>query len=232
MIDNSITSIMNTGTSYRNQGASGELGKDDFLNLMLQQLKYQDPMEPLDSSEYTAQLAQFSELEQMQNMNDNLTSSITANFQLAQSVNNTMAASLIGKEVKLDGKTIYYTDTDQASQKLGYTLPEEVVSTKIEVYDSKGNLVRTIDDLPEQKGDHKLSWDFTDDNGENVPAGNYTFKVVAKASNGEELSINSFKIGTIDAVRYTENGTVLMVNGNQYSLSDIFEIMNPVTDNS
>ena len=202
-----------------------ELGKDDFLNLMIAQLKYQDPLEPLEGTEFTAQLAQFSSLEQLNNMSSSLDQSIVANLQLTQAVNNTMTAALIGKEVKVEGKSIYFNG--QESFGIGYNLLDDAHEVNIKIYDSNGKLVKTIDDVDTEEGAHKHSWDFTDNNGEKLPNGNYSFEVVAKASNGEELVVDHYRIGTIDAVRYTENGAVLIVNGIQYNLSDVYEIVNP-----
>ena len=76
-------------------------------------------------------------------------------------------------------------------------------------------------------GDNKLSWDFTDNDGNRLADGNYTFKVEAKDSAGEDLNASLFKYGTIDGVKFTENGTVLLVGGVEYSLSEISEVLNP-----
>ena len=93
-----ITNIINSGQSYANsQQAKGstELGKDDFLNLMITQMKYQDPLNPMDSNEYAAQLAQFSSLEQLTNLNNSVNESIDINYLLTQSINNTILSSSI-----------------------------------------------------------------------------------------------------------------------------------------
>ena len=91
MLDN-ISSSFGLNNNVATKGKT-ELGKNDFLSLMLTQLKYQDPLEPVEGSEFTAQLAQFSSLEQLTNMSEALTNSVNANYQLTQSVNNTMIAA-------------------------------------------------------------------------------------------------------------------------------------------
>ena len=78
------------------------LGKNDFLNLLVTQLQHQDPLNPAESTEFTAQLAQFSSLEQLNNINDNL-----KNMELFQtSVTNSQAVSYIGKEITARGNTV------------------------------------------------------------------------------------------------------------------------------
>lgn len=225
MVDG-ISSYFNTNSSSNTTTAKGksELGKDDFLKLMIAQLQNQDPMEPLDSSAYSAQLAQFSSLEQLSNINDSLETSINANYVLTQSINNTMSASWIGKEVKITGNTL--KNNSQGNISIGYTLPSEAASVTVKIYDSKGALVKTINSEELTEGNHKLSWDFTDNNGYKVAKGDYTFKIEAKNSAGKDITVDSYRIGEISSVRYTDNGTVLVVGNVEYNLSDIAEILN------
>lgn len=201
------------------------LGKDDFMKLMLMQLKNQDPLSPLDGTEFASQLAQFGSLEQLSNMNKSLETSINANYQLTQSINNTLTAALIGKDVKIEGSGLTYKGQEEIS--LGYNLPSNAESVTIKVYDKFGNIVKTINNLSNLSGDHKLSWDFTDNNGEKVPFGEYTFEVDARDSENQNINVKMYKIGTIDSIKFSENGTKLVVNGVEYLLSDILEIMNP-----
>ena len=88
-------------TSYFTGGAT--LGKEDFLKLLMTQLQYQDPLNPMDNQDFMAELAQFSSLEQLQNVNSNL----QANFLLTQSLNNSLATNLIGKRVIALGSQVY-----------------------------------------------------------------------------------------------------------------------------
>lgn len=217
-------------SNYPTEGTGkSQLGKDDFMKLMIAQLKNQDPLNPMDGSEYAAQLAQFSSLEQLQNMNDSMNNSIDANYVLTQSINNTLSANLIGKFVKLGGNEITNNTTNNVT--IGYNLQSEVTSAKINVYNSNGVLVKVIDNVELSKGEHKLSYDFSDNNGSKLPAGKYTFEVEAIGQGAVEVSVDVFKYGQIDAVRYTENGTKLMVGNIEYLLSDISEIVNVNKEN-
>jgi flagellar basal-body rod modification protein FlgD len=222
MIDN-VVNYVGQSSAYNPQPSKSELGKDDFLHLMIEQMKHQDPMNPLDGTQFTAQLAQFSSLEQLSNMNELLNNSINANYQLIQAVNNTMTATLIGKEIKIGNDTISYTGQDQTY--IGYNLPADASKVTIKIYDENGALVKTIDDVPTSEGNHKIAWDFTDDNGDTVDPGSYTFSVEATAMNGEDsMVIDYYQIGVIEGIKFTENGTMLIVNGNEVPLGDVMEI--------
>jgi flagellar basal-body rod modification protein FlgD len=223
-----INNIANPLSSFGNSvGGKSSLGKDDFMKLMIAQLRYQDPMSPLEGSEFAAQLAQFSSLEQLSNLNQNVLTSIDANYYLTQSINNTLTATLIGKEVKIAGNQ--FQNTGQENITLGYKLPTAVSTLTIKIFDENGVEVRTFSDAEIKTGDNKLSWDFTDNEGNRLPEGKYRFEVEAKDANGEELVIDKYKIGIIDAVRFTESGTKMIIGNMEYLLSEILEVINPTS---
>jgi flagellar basal-body rod modification protein FlgD len=213
-------------SSYVNGEAKGKsaLGKDDFLKLMITQLKYQDPLSPMEGTEFATQLAQFSSLEQLTNLNDSVNSSIESNFYLTQSINNTMVAALIGKNVKVAGNSI--KNSGQENIQLGYNIPSNAHSASIKIYNEAGVLVNTIENIPASSGEHKLNWDFTDNEGNRLPEGKYRFEVEALNNDGESIQADTFTFGTIDGIRYTDDGTMLIVNDTEYFLSDILEIIN------
>lgn len=219
---NGITN-QNAATQQNNTNKN-VLGKDDFLKLMISQLKNQDPLNPMDGTQYAAQLAQFTSLEQLTNLNSNVSKSIDTNYMLTQSINNTLAATLIGKEVKVDGNS--FQNNGQESVTLGYSLPSGTASVAIKIYNEQGSLVRTIYDVPKNLGMNKLSYDFSDNSGGKLPNGKYTFEVEALDMNGKKLTTSVFKQGLINGVRYTSNGAVLVVDGSEYSFSDVLEIIN------
>ena len=191
---------------------------------MITQLQYQDPLNPTDSVDYSAQLAQFSSLEQLTNLNDKLSQLVETNYYLTQSVYNTMTTNLIGKEAKVSSDEL--VNSGQDSITLGFNLSGTPTSTTIKIYNSAGKLVRTIDDGSFSSGDNKLSWDFTDDNGNALANGTYTFKVEAKGTGDTDLTASTFVYGSIGSVKYTDSGTMVVINGVSYSISDLLEIVN------
>ena len=215
-----VTSV-NNNPVYATEDNS-TMDKDAFLKLMIEQLKNQDPLEPMDGTDYSAQLAQFSSLEQLQNINDSLNTSIDANYLLAQSVNNSMATTLIGKEAKIANDTITYDG--QKGNSIGYHLPSQASKVEVKIYNESGAVVKTYTDLETSEGEYKLSWDFTDDNGRKVGSGKYRFEVKAEGMDGSDMTAAQYLIGRIDGVRYSSNGTSILINGIEYQVSDVFEI--------
>ena len=129
------------------------LGKEDFLNLLIAQLQHQDPLDPTDSVEFTAQLAQFSSLEQLSNVNDNL-----EKLELYQaSINNSQAVSFIGKEIVARGNSLEVSGG--APVDCQFNLPEDAGSVTITIYDANGEFVRAFDVSNLPAGLQSLSWD-------------------------------------------------------------------------
>lgn len=203
----------------------GSLGKDDFMRLMIEQLKNQDPLSPMESQEFAAQLAQFTSLEQLSNLNSNVRESIDANYVLTQSINNTLTATLIGKDVKFQSNVMQNTGNNNAE--LGYNLPSNASNVTVNIYDASGKVVRKIENVGNTQGDHKLSWDFTDNDGKKLANGTYTFEVEVESGGETTMNANLFQYGSITGVRFTENGTKILINNIEYLLSDVIEIINP-----
>jgi len=127
-----------SGTSESYAPEKAVLGKEDFLKLLVEQLKNQDPLNPMESTEFTAQLAQFSSLEQLTNMNESLEYS-----QLYQSsINNAQAVGFIGKTVKATGDSINVKDG--ISNQIQFDLARDAETVNIHIYDSSDNLVNIL----------------------------------------------------------------------------------------
>ncbi len=156
------------------------LGEDDFLKLLTQQMQYQDPMDPMSGTEFASQLAQFSSVEELTNINTELGQSISANSVLTQSINNDLAATFIGKNVQATTNTFTYSGT--GTTELGYNLPSAASTVTVNISDGSGNVVKTIQSAPTGNGDQSFTWDGTNDAGNQVGSGTYTFSVQATDS--------------------------------------------------
>lgn len=216
-----VTAVSGSGVQGTGM-ASALLGKDDFLKMLIMQMRYQDPLDPMKGTEFAAQLAQFSSVEQLSNINSSLTESINATSILSQSINNALATTFIGKDVRAGVDTFQYSGTGEVQ--LGYSLTGNADSASIRVYDSSGNVVRTITGRGLTSGDNDFTWDGMDDLGHAVPAGRYTFSVDAKGADGGSVTASPYMFGAVRSIRYKPEGTVFVIDGVEVALSDILEI--------
>ncbi|NOX36596.1 MAG: flagellar hook capping protein [Calditrichaeota bacterium] len=199
------------------------MGKEDFLKMLITQLRYQDPLNPMEGTEFSAQLAQFSTVEQLANIKDMLQASIDGNYLLATSINNTLAATVIGREVKAYGDQIYLPEDGSAV--LNFKLDGQARQVTIEILDENGNVVKTIRQENLSSGEHEIEWDGTDDEGNRLEEGRYTFRVSATGENDVEVGVTLFSRGVITGVRYGSNGAVLMLGQIEIPLSEVYEIL-------
>ena len=197
------SSVSNETTS--SSSGTGELGKDEFLKLFIAQIQYQDPLNPLDSAEFTAQLAQFSSVEQLYGMNSKLGKiEETLNNQSEQLDN----LGYIGKTVKADDNTMRVDDGKVQSG--SYTIDDGGYVT-IDVYNSDGVIVRTFYKGWEDKGEHDVNWDGRDDAGALSGDGSYTFEVTARDEDGFYVPSNTYISGEVTGIKYQDGQPYLMI---------------------
>jgi len=192
--------------------AKNVLGKDDFLKMMIAQLKHQDPLNPMDGTAFTAQLAQFSSLEQLQNINTQMTSFT----QQQQALGNSQAVSFIGKQVLAKGNTI---SVDGNPVTLGYNLAADAVSGQIQVYDPNGQLVDTLSIKNQKQGLNSVKW-----NCPSSAKGIYTFAVNAVDKYGKAVSASTMTQGTVTGVNFHDSATFLNVGGQEIGFSDVISV--------
>jgi flagellar basal-body rod modification protein FlgD len=199
-------------------GSTAEAGRDTFLKLLIAQLEHQDPLSPMENMDFTAQLAQFSSLEQMEAINANLTSLVSAQT----AVNGMQAADLIGKEVAGQGNT---TQVRQGTASpLQYSLSNNSAKVTIRVFDQNGQLVQTIDRVNQPAGQQTVPWQGTGVDQGTLPDGNYRFEVVAEDEAGNPLQVDTFMQGRVEGVLFDANQTYLLVGGNRMELSTVVSV--------
>lgn len=204
-------------------GSPRILGKDDFLKLLAVQLQHQDPLEPQDNTEMVAQLAQFSSLEQLENMNRNLASSLDLDLILTQVLNNTAAAGLIGKSVLAGGNSVMLEESGEAVQ-IRFDLAANAESLTVAIYDEIGTLVRTIEQKGVEAGRQSVEWDGKNSSGNSVSGGTYTFRVTATDGEGNSIDVNPLVMGSVDVVKFVNGEAVLVIGGVEVAISQIIEI--------
>lgn len=201
------------------------LGKEDFLKLLVTQLRAQDPFEPMSNEEFVAQLAQFSSLEQMQNMNLNLTDSIQAGYLLNTTINNSLITTLIGKQVKVETNLATLGQGGQVD--IGFDLDSAYRSAAVKIYDEHDTLVRTIEIDAPGAGVQQINWDGRNDSGVAVPPGPYRIEVAAELPDGSFAKIESYLTGTITGVRYRNGSAVILLGAVEVAPSQITEVLQP-----
>ncbi|MCK4546015.1 MAG: hypothetical protein KAW17_01115 [Candidatus Eisenbacteria sp.] len=221
-----IGSILGTGGSGQDAGqraASGEMGREQFLELLLTQLQMQDPLDPMKNDQMIAQLAQFSSLEQLENMNYKLTQNLEVDLLLGQLLNNTMATTLIGRGVRIATDSFRKAADEPAA--LGYRLYGDAQSVEVSIYDSNGRRLATIDNLEHSKGDHSFEWDGRDSKGNLMPAGSYTFSVTAVTGDGGQVAVDELLVGKVDGIRYRDGTAWLVMGENESLMADVLEVV-------
>ena len=227
--DKNLSDILNqvADPNYKNSKrkikgvGNAELGKDAFFKLMLTQLKQQDPTNPLKSHEMAAQLAQFSSVEQLTNMNQTLSKmSQKDNQQGKYDVLN-----LIGKTVSGDSGSIDRMKGDK-EHKIEFTLPNPSDKAIVSIKDSKGIVVKKYELENLKKGRNQLIWNGLHSDGKDARVGHYTVDISASFQ-GRKMPASTQFSGAVTGVQFTGSGPMLVVDGKTLSLRDVKKIEVP-----
>ncbi len=197
------TSVASTATAAT---GSQSLGKDAFLQLLVTQLKNQDPLSPQDNGAFVAQLAQFSSLEGINTLNDSV-NAISSNFSSSQAL---QASSLVGRSI--------ITQTDKALVDTSKSMTGSVAVTAatgnlaVKITDANGNVVRTLDLGAQSAGSSDFIWDGKNDAGEVAAAGTYTFTATTKNDAGESVALATSLPATVTSVTLSKTGGEMVLN--------------------
>ena len=211
-----VSSITST-TSTTSGTSSVSLGKDDFLTLLVAQINNQDPLNPQDGSEYVAQLAQFSALEQAINTNEYL-ENLT---EVAQDMSNSTALNMLGQEVTIETSTFKFDGS--SGVELGFNLDETATDVSINIFDENDSLVRTLtlDDF--SSGENFVTWDGTDSDGNALGAGEYSFQVVAK-NEDDVLDVIEMIREDVSGINLDDDETLLITSAGNFTTDQVTKI--------
>ncbi len=191
--------------------------KNEFLQLFVAQLRNQNPLEPQDGADFLGQLAQFSTVEGIKNMESAFT-------KIADSLNSTQAlqaTSLVGKKVQVRTDTGLYMEGNKVSGSI--EVPRAVSDLTLDVYNEAGQLVKSYQINAREKGDVSFAWDGLDDRGNAVPSGAYRFE--AKGTlDGKTTQFETFIASNVDSVTINKNGQPMTLNVSGFgkvSMNDI-----------
>jgi len=228
-MNKSGTNVVSEGDTKAFKSEKDEMGKDSFLNLLVAQLKYQDPLNPAEDTQFVSQLAQFSQLEFTQNSTQaisTLASSMQAFMEMqtlqAQSITNASATPLLGKDVRVMEAGF---DHKMGAKELNIYLTDGNKTGTVVIKDEDGKTVAEIEVSAESSrgGDVNLKWDGKDtETGKMVPNGTYTIEVLD--ASGLNKAGYAFKDGKVSGVSFSSSGAGLTIDGLQYGLGYLVSV--------
>jgi flagellar basal-body rod modification protein FlgD len=184
-----------------------------FLTLLTTQLQNQNPLDPLDTNQFTQQLVQFAGVEQQLKTNDSLQTLVT----MQQTAQATQALEFVGKTAIVSGNT-----TALSSSKATWELDVPTTSTiNVNIANSAGQTVYTGNFSANAGNNQPFVWNGQGNDGTQWPDGNYTMTATAQDSTGNSVAISSQVGGIVSAVDLTQSPPLLSINGNSYTISQV-----------
>ena len=220
-VDSLLSSTSGSSASSTTGKSSSGLGMDAFLQLLVTQLQYQDPLSPMDDKEFVAELAQFSSLEQLTEINSGIEGLTT----LTQEQQMIGAVNFIGKTIDATGTAV--SVEDGAATSVTFTLPEDANTCLINILDSSKNIVRTVDIGAKTAGEVEFQWDGKDYDGNAVEDGQYQVAVTATNADGDAMKVSSTMRGKVVGIQQVNGSYYLDIGGGRYAaFTDISNVEN------
>lgn len=213
-------------TTTEATGIETGMGQDAFLKMFMAQMTNQNPLDPMDNTEFTAQLATFSQLEQLISINESMESL----NKLDETMQQAQASDYIGKEVTLAGNLMPVVDGYVGDAT--FTI-EEPANVTVRIYNENGSLVAEEDMGKLAAGQHLVDWDGQDYNGDQVADGLYRVSVTAIDSEDNTVEVSDQTVsGLVTGYQADEDGTYYLVMGSgALPLSDVLSVSQPANNN-
>lgn len=209
-------------TTERKATLGPALGKEDFLKLLVAQLQNQDPMSPMDGSQFAAQLAQFSTVEQLIEIGSKIDGQAGSIAEGALSTQTMLGSSLIGRDVLLKGATL--TSNGEDHSRIAYELDGPADKVVVEVLGDDGKPIASqeFSDLPQGRG--MLDLEDID-----LDAGSYNYKITATKKDGGAVGSEGFTLGRVDGMSFVGGRVALRIDGVLVPMVDILEVISAGT---
>lgn len=226
-----MTTVSSTSSSSSTDTTSTThkttLDQSDFISILLAQLQYQDPNDPVDDKEMAAQLTQFSSLETLTDINEGIQSLVEASSDKSL----LSGSNYLGKSIKSTGYNL--TVSDGTVSTLYYSLGESVSNVTANVYDTTGDLISSVSLGSKGVGEYSYVWDGKDTSGNTVSDGTYGIILRAENSSGDTVMVQSQISGLVTGVKTTD-GTVYLElsDGRTVDLSNVTEIVSTASTSS
>lgn len=204
---------------FSKANSGSQLGKEEFLKLLVAQLSNQDPLNPLEGQEFASQLAQFSSVEALLNIESALGQNMELSALIAQSTNSGVAASLIGKTVTAGDNYVDWSGEGEST--LHYDLDGSAEKVTIEIKNEAGVVIRTIETKGQDTGENFAAWDGKTDAGDVADKGAYTFEAKAIGFDGAEIPVTTHTTGLVDRVSFTAEGIILWIGSVSIKMADV-----------
>lgn len=195
---------------------------DTFLQILTTQLKHQNPLDPMDTNQFTQQLVQFTSVEQQLKTNEFLEALMLSN----QAAVNTDAVSYIGKEVTAAGNK---AELANGTAVWGFTAEATAADATVTIKDAQGNVVYT-ETGSLAKGEGKFIWDGRGSDNNIKPDGTYTISITAKNLSGNNVKVTTATTGIVSAVDFSGDVPVLTIGSSRIKLTDVTNVKIPEDD--
>ena len=196
--------------------ATKTVSQAEFLQLFVAQLQHQDPLSPMEPNELTAQLAQFSSLEQLTGINSRL-DTLTGS---ARQTSGSVLLGLIGKEITFDGSRL--AAVGGKAPDVSYTLSQSAAKVTATVRDAAGNVVRVVDLGAQNTGEHTFHFDGKTDTGATIPDGTYALEITAGTKTPTPLDLTAK--ATVDGVDLASDPQALLVGNLRVGIDQVREV--------
>ena len=221
MINGVTTTAPTTGAAATAASKpNGAMGKEEFLKLFVAQMKNQDPLNPMQGEELAAQLAKFSSVEQLINLNQQLEAQAGTSAAMIQTLQNGSAANLIGREVFASGDAVVIPEDGGAS--VTVDVANAGGAGVLHVFDLSGREVGTRELGTISGGRQTIELGAA---AEGLAAGGYTYSVEVVDGKGEAVPVQTYSRGTVDGIRYHADGPYLTSGPLMIPLGSVVEVL-------